>query len=146
MARQGGSDPDCSWGDPHGSVAAGRAGLLNSRRARLRWDPRDGNWAILLGALCLLLAACAGPIEAVRADPKDVRKDLARSAVSTGEPSWPTRNALYEHGLFDTFEKNPEPTITELHRVMVEERGDPDLLFALAELSFLHGQKAETGL
>ena len=132
-----------SWGNPRWSVAAGRADRPNARRARHRWEPRDGNWAILLGALCLLLAACAGPIEAVRADPKDVQKDLARSAISTGDPSWSTRNVLYEHGLFDAFEKNPESTITELHRVMVEERGDPHLLFALAELSFLHGQKVK---
>ncbi len=143
MARQAGSDSDCPWRDPHWSVAAGCAGLLNSWRVHHPWELRDCNWAILLGALCLLLAACAGPVEAVRADPKEVQRDLARSAISTGEPSWSTRNALYEHGLFDTFEKNPEPTITELHRVMVEERGDPHLLFALAELSFLHGQKAK---
>jgi pimeloyl-ACP methyl ester carboxylesterase len=50
---------------------------------------------------------------------------------------------LFEHGLFDAFDARPEATITELHRAMVEERGNPSLLFALAELSFLHGQKAE---
>jgi pimeloyl-ACP methyl ester carboxylesterase len=143
MGQQTASDLSNSWGNPPWSLAGGRAGQPNSRRARLLLDLRDGSWSILLGILCLLLAACAGPIEAVRADPKDVQKDLARSAISTGEQSWPTRNVLYEHGLFDTFEKNPESTITELHRIMIEERGDPHLLFALAELSFLHGQKAK---
>ncbi len=98
---------------------------------------------LLLGALCLLLAACAGPVFAVRGDPKDVRYDLARSAVTTGDPSWPTRNALFEHGLSDAFNAHPDDTITALHRTMVEERGNLDLLFALAELSFLHGQKVE---
>lgn len=98
---------------------------------------------VLLGALCLLLAACASPISAIRADSKDVQYDLARSAVTTGDPSWPTRNVLFEQGLFDDFRERPEATIAKLHRKMVEERGNPDLLFALAELSFLHGQKAE---
>ena len=103
----------------------------------------DRQLALLLCALCLVLAACAGPVGAVRADPKAVRYDLARSAVTTGNPSWPTRNVLFEHGLFDTFDAHPEDAIAILHRTMVEERGNPDLLFALAELSFLHGQKVE---
>jgi hypothetical protein len=94
---------------------------------------------LLLGVLCLVLAACASPISAVRVDPKNVQHDLARSAVTTGEPSWPTRNVLFEQGLFDAFRARPEAAITELHRKMVEERGNPDILFALAELSFLHG-------
>src|SRR5262245_26093132 len=109
----------------------------------LRRGPKDRPELVLLGALCLLLTACASPVGAVRGDPKAVGYDLARSAVTTGDPSWPTRNVLFEHGLFDAFDAHPDDTISTLHRIMVEERGDPDLLFALAELSFLHGQKAE---
>jgi hypothetical protein len=97
---------------------------------------------LLLGALSLVLVACASPISAVRVNPRDVQHDLARSAVTTGDPSWPTRNVLFEHGLFDAFDERPEDALTELHRIMVEERGNPHVLFALAELSFLHGQKA----
>jgi pimeloyl-ACP methyl ester carboxylesterase len=82
-------------------------------------------------------------VSAVRVNPRDVQHDLARSAITTGDPSWSTRNVLFEHGLFDEFDARPEATITELHRIMVEERGTPDLLFALSELSFLHGQKAK---
>jgi hypothetical protein len=96
----------------------------------------------LLGALCLALAACAGPVSATRTDPKVVLHDLGRSAITTGEPSLPTRNVLFEHGLFEAFDNDPEAAITELHRAMVASQGDPDLLFALAELSFLHGQAA----
>lgn len=109
----------------------------------LRRGSIDCRGSLLLGALCLLLSACAGPVLAVRGDPKEIRYDLARSAVTTGDPSSPTRNALFEHGLFDAFDAHPDDAITALHRTMVEERGNPDLLFALAELSFLHGQKAE---
>jgi len=95
-----------------------------------------------IGLLCLALAACAGPVGATRADPKVIHKDLGRSAVTTGEPSLPTRNLLFERGLFEAFDANPEATIADLHRAMVASQGDPDLLFALAELSFLYGQTA----
>ena len=98
---------------------------------------------LLLGILCLALAACAGPLGTVRVDPKVVHYDLARSAVTTGEPSEPTRNVLFERGLFDAFDAHPEDVIAELHRTMVAAGGDQDMLFALAELSFLHGQSAK---
>jgi hypothetical protein len=52
-----------------------------------------------LAALGLALAACAGPVGTTRVDPTVVQRDLARSAVSTGDPSWPTRNVLFERGL-----------------------------------------------
>jgi pimeloyl-ACP methyl ester carboxylesterase len=105
-------------------------------------SPRHRRRLPLLGALCLALAACAGPVSAVRVDPKVVLRDLGRSAITTGEPSWPTRNVLFEYELFEAFGQRPEDAIAELHRAMVASGGDQDLLFALAELSFLHGQAA----
>ncbi|HET9856038.1 MAG TPA: hypothetical protein VFR53_13360, partial [Methylomirabilota bacterium] len=95
---------------------------------------------VVLAAFGLALAACAGPVSAVRVDPKVVQADLARSAVTTGEPSWATRNVLYELGLFDAFGARPEEALAELHATMRRTGGDPDLLFALAELAYLHGQ------
>jgi len=82
-------------------------------------------------------------MNAVRVDPKVVQADLGRSAITTGEPSWPTRNVLFEQGLFDAFDAEPEAALADLHRAMVAAQGDPDLLFALAELAFLHGQAAK---
>ena len=102
-----------------------------------RWRP-----FAVLGVLCLVLAACAGPVGTHRADPKVVLRDLARSATTTGEPSWQTRNVLLEQGLLEEFEERPEEALAALHKTMVATGGDPDLLFALAELSFLHGQTA----
>jgi hypothetical protein len=94
----------------------------------------------LLAALCLALGACTSPVRAVRVDRTVAHRDLARSAITTGEPSWPTRVALLERGLLDAFNESPEIAIADLHRAMVAAKGDLDLLFALAELSFLHGQ------
>jgi hypothetical protein len=98
---------------------------------------------LLLAVLGLALAACASPVQAIRADPRVVHGDLARSAVATGEPSTPTRNVLFERGLFGPFAQRPETALADLHRDMVASGGDPDLLFALAELSFLHGELAK---
>jgi hypothetical protein len=81
-------------------------------------------------------------VRAVRVDRTNAHRDLARSAITTGEPSWPTRDVLFEQGLFETFGKRPESALADLHRAMVAARGDQDHLFALAELSFLHGQAA----
>ena len=100
-------------------------------------------WFVLFGVIALGLAACAGPVQAIRDDPKVVHGDLARSAVTTGDPSLPTRNVLFELGLFDRFAERPEAALTNLHKAMVASGGDPDLLFALAELSFLHGQSTK---
>ena len=105
-------------------------------------SPMPHRWFALLGGLCLALTACAGPLGTARVDPKTVLGNLGRSAVATGEPSMPTRNVLFEQGLFEAFDTRPEAAISELHRAMVASQGDQDLLFALAELSFLHGQAA----
>ena len=97
----------------------------------------------LLGVLLLALAACASPVRAVRVDRTQAREDLTRSAVTTSEPSWPTRDALFERGLLERLEDEPAAALAELHAAMVAAGGDPDLLFALAELSFLHGQEED---
>src|SRR5262245_41037189 len=105
-------------------------------------SPMQRCWSLLLGGLCLTLAACAGPVGANRVDSKTVLRNLGRSAVATGEPSLQTRNVLFEHGLFEAFANDPEATIAVLHRAMVASQGNEDLLFALAELSLLQGQAA----
>jgi pimeloyl-ACP methyl ester carboxylesterase len=96
----------------------------------------------LLGVLCLALAACAGPIGTTRVDPKVVLRELDQSAITSGKPSLPTRNVLFERGLFEAFDEHPEAALAELHRVMIATQGSEDVLFALAELSFLRGQAA----
>ena len=79
-------------------------------------NPMPRCWFSLLGGLCLALTACAGPVGTARVDPKIVLGNLGRSAVATGEPSMPTRNVLFEQGLFVAFDERPEAAIAELHR------------------------------
>ena len=79
----------------------------------------------VLSGLCLVVAACAGPVGTNRTDPKVVLRDLARSATSTGEPTWQTRNVLLEQGLFVEFDEKPEEVLAALHKTMVATGGDP---------------------
>ena len=110
---------------------------MNARGERLGRTP-----VVVLAALCLAVAACTSPVRAVRVDRTVAHRDLTRSAITTGELSWPTRNVLLERGLLDAFDEQPAVALADLHRAMIAAQGDPDLLFALAELSFLHGKEA----
>ncbi len=96
----------------------------------------------LLAISCLFIAACANPVSAVRVDSKTVYGELGQSAVATGKPSTPTRNVLLERGLLEAFDEKPATALADLHKAMVSAGGDLDALFALAELSFLHGLKS----
>ena len=140
MERQASLDLDSPSIHPSKVRLKSQAVHKKSWRTRLLCEKRVLSYLVLLSALYLTLAACASPYQANRVPPAQAQADLGRSAVTTGEASWPTRNVLFEHGLFDEFREHPEAALTELHRTMVEEQGNPDLLYALAELSFLHGK------
>jgi pimeloyl-ACP methyl ester carboxylesterase len=95
-------------------------------------------------AICLWIvgSACATPIGVKRVDPSTVHRMLTGSILSTGEPSIPTRNVLYRLGLHEAFDDDPEPALAALHGIVVRGEGGPHDLSALAELSFLHAEKA----
>src|SRR5258705_13139086 len=122
-----------------GPVTVSRRRTMQAPVARRMWPSVT---LVLLLMLCVALGACAGPIGAIRADPKVVQADIARSATSTGDPSWATRNVLYENGLFDLFDDRPEDALAQMHKLMMATQGDPDILFALAELSYIYGRSA----
>ncbi len=97
---------------------------------------RIGN-AVVAAAL---FAACATspPLSVRPADPRQVRQRQQDNALSSGGPSQPTRIVLRRLDLLAVFAREPEAAIQELHELAAT--GDPassDLLFALAELSFL---------
>lgn len=117
--------------------------MTRLRRGLNTQGQRDASGRLLLlGVLCLTLAACAGPVRAVRVERTVALRDLTRSVTTTGQLSWATRNMLLERGLHDAFRDHPEAAIAALHQAMVNARGDENLLFALAESSFLYGQAA----
>jgi len=103
---------------------------------------RRAGIALSLAALCLGLGSCRSPVGASRVEPEVAHRELMRSALTTGEPSWPTLDVLLERGLVEAYRERPEAALGDLHRVMLSEHGAPDLLFALSELSYLYGQQA----
>ena len=58
--------------------------------------------------------------------------------LSADAPSTFTEQLLRRRGLDEQFAKDPEAALEELHRLRTST--DYDRLFALAELSFLHGR------
>jgi pimeloyl-ACP methyl ester carboxylesterase len=93
----------------------------------------------LLVALLTMAGACATPVGVTRQDPKVLYRALSKSVLSADAPSTFTEQLLRRRGLDDAFENNPEAMLAELHRTRTTR--DSDRLFALAELSFLHGRE-----
>jgi pimeloyl-ACP methyl ester carboxylesterase len=90
--------------------------------------------------ILLVLAACAIPVQVERVDPRTVHRELTTNVISTGDLSEPTRIALHREDLYDYFDNYPEQVIANLHRTATVGMPDPDLLFALSELSFRHAE------
>lgn len=99
----------------------------------------------LIGPLALmaLLSGCAtSPIGVKRMDPDTVHRTMTANALTENVASIDTRNVLHRRGLYDAFRRKPATTLAELHRIVLIDDDDATW-FALAELSFLHGQRTE---
>jgi len=111
--------------------------FLRMRKIGPRWWP--------LPLLVLLLTACASsPVGVVRMDPREVHRELTRDVLSAEEPSTATRNILEEQNLAALFKEEPERALTKLHNHVAANPTRGSELFALAELSFLHAERANT--
>jgi hypothetical protein len=98
-----------------------------------RWLPTS----LALATLCL---GCATPIGVERVDARRVHRHLTGSVLSTGEPSNASTKVLFRTGHRELFEDSPERALAAL-RSELGAPADPDHLFALAELSFFHGER-----
>ena len=98
---------------------------------------------VTLLAICLSLAtlACSTPISVVKVEPSIIQRELATSAVANDKPSDATRTVLEEEGLIEHFEDDPVATLAKLHDAVVSGRRRSRALFALAEMSYIHGVK-----
>jgi hypothetical protein len=93
-------------------------------------------------AFVSMLAACASPVGVRRIDAKAVHRELTENAISAEVPSSYSRQLLNRLGLAAAFDENPEATLAALHEGLGAQ-GDEDRVFALAELSFLYGEKSK---
>jgi len=94
-----------------------------------------------LGALVpavLWLTGCQHPITARKVSAQQSYRESTVSALSQNDYSAETRIVLHRFNLEERFHKEPAETLQWLHeKARTDDR--VDLLFALAELSYLHG-------
>jgi pimeloyl-ACP methyl ester carboxylesterase len=97
----------------------------------------------LIGSIgfLVLASACAAPISVTRLDSQTAQRELTRNVLSVGEPSRFSQIILNRADLSAQFEKDPEAALRTLHTEAVSGRHEPQVLFALAELSFLHAER-----
>lgn len=93
-----------------------------------------------LVAIALLAAGCVTPVGVSRIDPESAYRLHTVSALSAGEPAEASKKVLRRLGLMDRFAKEPATVLAELHG-QLGDADDVHRLFALADLSFLHGER-----
>src|SRR5262249_62363792 len=98
---------------------------------RKLWSDPSG---VLAAGALLLLVACGPPVGVSRVSPREVSRDLTRSALSSNRPSQFSDNVLHRWDLRERFRRDPESALARLHQLAVEGRGRDTTLFALAEL------------
>jgi pimeloyl-ACP methyl ester carboxylesterase len=94
-----------------------------------------------LAAVVLLSASCATPIGVNHVDSAVAYHSLTANAISAGRLSSFSARELMNRNLYQVFDEDPEKALAELHAGLAP-KGDEDTIFALAELSFLHGQNS----
>jgi pimeloyl-ACP methyl ester carboxylesterase len=88
--------------------------------------------------VALLLAGCSSPIGVEEVPTRKAYDQVEANALSTGQPSAETTVILDRYQLGKLADKSPEEVIRQLHAKAVA-TGERDLLFALAEISYLAG-------
>ena len=95
----------------------------------------------LVAAVALIASGCATPIGVTRVDPRTAQYELTANALNTDKPSSFSSRQLLNRDLYELFEDNPKEALAKLHKSLAP-TGDEDLVFALAELSFLYAAKS----
>jgi len=90
----------------------------------------------------LLLAGCAAPIGADRVTAQRAYAQVDANALRTGKPSAETVSTLHRYGLDQLAARRPDEAVRRLHEKAVG-TGERDLLFALAELSYVAADRIE---
>jgi hypothetical protein len=94
--------------------------------------------------LVVLLAACTPPVQVERVSLRTAYEVLNRTALSSDQLSEATRTVLRRNALLDTFDTQPEATISALRaQALATGMQWPDL-YALAEMSYLEGRRTKS--
>lgn len=95
--------------------------------------------SVLALAACLL-GGCRARIGVTPASTRQAYAQVQANALSTGKLSSDTASILHRCGLDQLAARRPDEAVRQLHRKAVD-TGDRNLLFALAELSYLSGDR-----
>ncbi len=102
--------------------------------------------AILSAVIVAVLATgCASRIAAKRSSTKAVYAQMEENALNSDQPSADTLTILHRFDLLPLPKNHAEKALEKLHAKAVE-TGERDLLFALAEVSYLTGEQARKSL
>lgn len=93
----------------------------------------------------LLLAGCAAPIGADRVSTRQAYDQLEANALRTGRPSDVTVALLHRFDLDDLAARQPDQAVRQLHAKALA-TGERDLLFALADLSYVAAEDIRRSL
>jgi len=88
--------------------------------------------------LAILLAGCVAPIGTERVTVRQAYADVDANALSTGRPSLNTVAILHRFNLEHVADRQPDEAVRQLHQIALD-TGDRELLFALAEMSYVAG-------
>jgi hypothetical protein len=96
--------------------------------------------------ICILVAlltaaGCATPIGVTRVDPRTAQYELTSNALNDDKPSSFSAHELLNQDLYELYQDHPKEALAALHERLAP-TGDPDRLFALCELSFLHAENS----
>ena len=106
------------------------------RAAQLcRWLP---SLACVLSLM--LLAGCAAPMGADRVLPRQAYEQVEANAISPGRLSAGTLSLLHRYNLKRLADTQPAEAVRQLHQLALT-TGDRDLLFTLAEISYVAGDE-----
>jgi pimeloyl-ACP methyl ester carboxylesterase len=114
-----------------------------SQRATLNAQPSTfppAVAALALSLVALLLAGCAAPIGADRVTTRQAYAQVDANALRTGKPGGETVSILHRFDLDRLAVGHPDDAVRQLHQ-RAQATSERDLLFALAELSYVAGEQ-----
>ena len=118
-----------------------RHGLTGPALDHMLYGKRPAAWLAAL-ALGIAVAGCSPIVGVKRISARDVGRSYTSNVLSTDDLSDVTRIALRRHNLTEKFDDQPDVALAQLHTIAVSEGAGNDDLFALAELSFFHGERS----
>ena len=101
--------------------------------------------SLLTAALGLVLAGCVAPIGADRVSTQTAYAQVEANALRTGKPSATTVSILHRFDLDRLATGHPDEAVRQLHQKALA-TGERDLLFALAEMSYVAGDHLRHGV